>query len=126
MANTYKWRISQLIAYPEYQGKEQVVFMVVWRLEGTDGAGHFGEAYGTTPITIGPLTPFTPYADLTEAQVITWLEDALGTDGLAEIKEGVDRAVSLQANPPTVTPPLPWPSDVPPPLPIINPEVLDV
>lgn len=57
MANTYSWVISQLECYPEYDGHTDVVFTVHWRRQATDGAGHFGDIYGSPVIT--PALPWS-------------------------------------------------------------------
>jgi hypothetical protein len=113
MANSYEWFISNLMCYPEYQGQQNAVFKIVWRMDGTDGEGHFGQAYGTTPITFDPGQPFTPYDQLTPAIVVGWLEATLGQDGIAAVHEIVDRAINAQLNPVVVAPPLPWPDKEP-------------
>ena len=109
MANTYTWKIINLPCYPEHQGQQSVVFNVVWRLDGTDGNGHFGEAYGSTPITYDPTTPFTPFTQLQESEVIGWVETALGADGLANLHSYVDNAIQQQINPPVYNAVPPWP-----------------
>lgn len=120
MANTYTWFVSQLVCYPEHGGQNNVAFKIIWRMNGADGKGHFGEAYGSTPLDISNLNPFTPFEQLTEAQVIGWLEATLGVDGVAAVKEIVDNAISKQAIPPVVAPPLPWAPPEPAPMPLME------
>lgn len=71
MTTTYNWTIAQMDAYPEYEGQTDVVFTVHWTLNGTDGT-YNGYVYGSVGLTLDPEAPFTPYADLTEAQVVGW------------------------------------------------------
>jgi hypothetical protein len=78
-----------------------------WRLDGTDGEYTAG-VYGTVGLTLDPEAPFTPYADLTEAQVIGWVQDALGTEQVDAYEANVAAQIEAQINPPVVTPPLPW------------------
>lgn len=118
MANTYTWTIIQLPCYPEHQGQEAVVFNVIWRYNGTDGNGHFGEAYGSTPITFDPNAPFTPFPQLQESTVIGWVEAALGVDGLANLQNFVDREILLQMQPRVYNAVPPWPQ--PQPVPDLN------
>jgi hypothetical protein len=59
-------------------------------------------------VTIDPAVPFTPYADLTEAQVIGWVQDAMGEEVVAGYEANVAQQIADQINPPVVTPPLPW------------------
>ena len=53
---------------------------------------------------------FTPYDQLTEAQVIVWIQSALGEDGVAGIYVNIDAQVNAIQNPPPspVSEPLPW------------------
>lgn len=107
MANQYSWIISQLEAYPQHEGKTDVVFTVHWRRQATDGT-HHADVYGSQSVTLDPDAPFTPYANLTEAQVIGWLEDAMGAENVAAMDAALDTQIENQINPPVITPPLPW------------------
>lgn len=108
MANTYNWVISALECYPTHEGHTNVVFTVHWRRQATDGNGHTGDVYGSQAVTLNPDEPFTPYADLTEAQVIGWLEAAFGAETLAAQITALDQQIEDQINPPVIRPPLPW------------------
>ena len=107
MSNTYNWLISQLECYPEHEGHSDVVFTVHWRRQATDGT-HNADIYGSQSVTLDAEAPFTPYADLTEAMVIGWLEDAMGAETLAAQEAALDQQIANQINPPVVTPALPW------------------
>ncbi len=107
MSNTYTWIISQLEAYPQHEGKTDVVFTVHWRRQATDGT-HNADIYGSQSIALNPDEPFTPYADLTEAEVIGWLETAFGAEQLASQVAALDKQIEDQINPPILKPPLPW------------------
>lgn len=107
MANTYSWIISQLECYPQHEGKTDVVFTIHWRRQATDGT-YTADVYGTQSVTLDPDAPFTPYANLTQADVEGWLEDAMGADKVAEMDAALDTQIENQINPPVITPPLPW------------------
>jgi hypothetical protein len=53
-----------------------------------------------------PEGTFTPYADLTQDQVLGWIW-ANGVDQQAT-EQAVQTNIDNQINPPIVTPPLPW------------------
>jgi len=108
MANQYSWQIAQLECYPEHDNHTDVVFTVHWRRQATDGNGHNGDIYSSLAITLDPDAPFTAYADLTEAQVIGWLEAAFGAETLAAQVASLDKQIENQINPPVIRPPLPW------------------
>jgi len=108
MANNYNWIISALECYPQHEGQTDVVFVVHWDRLASDGEGHNARIYGSQSVTLDAEAPFTPYADLTEAMVIGWLEDAMGAETLAAQIVGLDQQIENQINPPVVSPPLPW------------------
>jgi hypothetical protein len=107
MAIVYTWTVAQMDAYPEYEGQTDVVFTVHWRLNGVDGEYTAG-VYGSVGLTLDPGATFTPYVDLTETQVIGWVQSALGEEQVAAYEANVADQIENEINPPVVTPPLPW------------------
>jgi len=107
MATVITWVVQQMECYPEKDGETDVVFTVHWRCNGVDGE-YTGTSYGTQSVTLDPDAPFTPYADLTQDQVIGWVKSAMGDERVAEIEASVTAQIENQRNPPVVTPPLPW------------------
>jgi hypothetical protein len=107
MTVTNTWAVVQMDAYPEYEGHTDVVFTVHWTLTGTDGEYDAG-VYGSVGLTLDPEAKFTPYADLTQAQVIGWVKDALGEEQVTSYEDGVANQIAALINPPVVNPPLPW------------------
>jgi hypothetical protein len=107
MTISHNWTVSQLDCYPEYEGHTDVVFVCHWRMDGTDGK-HTAGVYGTVDLTLDPETAFTPYASLTQAQVIGWVQDALGEEQVASYEENVANQIAALVNPPVVSPALPW------------------
>ena len=101
------WNVVSMDAYPELDGETDVVFSVHWQLNGTDGT-YNGSVYGSVGVTLDPDAPFVPYASLTQAQVIGWVQDALGEEQVASYEANVAQQIENQINPPVVTPPLPW------------------
>jgi 3',5'-cyclic AMP phosphodiesterase CpdA len=107
MTITNTWAVQQMDCYPEEDGETDVVFTVHWTLTGTDGT-YTGYVYGTQSVSIDPDVPFTPYADLTETQVIGWVKSAMGEEQVASYEANVAEQIADQIDPPVVTPPLPW------------------
>jgi len=107
MAITNTWAVVQMDAYPEYEGNADVVFTVHWTLNATDGE-HAGGVYGSVGLTLDPEATYVPYANLTEAQVIGWVKDALGEEQVAAYEANVAEQIANQINPPVVSPALPW------------------
>jgi trans-2-enoyl-CoA reductase len=92
---TYAWVISQLDCAPQQDNLNDVVKTIHWRYQATDGT-YTADCYGS----IG-----TGDADLTQEQVIAWLESSLDVEAL---QEGLAGQLASLANPPIVSPALPW------------------
>ena len=107
MLITNTWAVVQMDCYPEYEGEADVVFAVHWRLDATDGIYAAG-AYGSIGVSLDEGSNFTPFADLTEEQVIGWVQDALGEEQVAALEANVAKQIADQASPPVVSPTLPW------------------
>ena len=107
MANTYSWVISQLEAYPEHEGKQDVVFTVHWRRQATDGL-HFADVYGSQGIEFNPDDSFISFSSLTQSEVEGWLEAAMGAERIADMDAALDTQIANIINPPVIRPALPW------------------
>lgn len=107
MATTYNWTINMLECVPDANGLQNIVQTIHWKLSGDDSVNSTSIQKVTT---ITPPTPgsFIQYSSLTEEQVITWLTDTLGEQGVAEAKASIDTLLDLISNPPVITPELPW------------------
>ena len=101
---TFNWNIIQLNAYPEKDGKQDVVITVHWTLEGVEGE-HTGSSYGSVGVTLDPNAPYTAYADLTKDQVLDWVWASVNKD---ETEVSVQAQINQKKNPTVVTPALPW------------------
>lgn len=107
MAITYTWTIEGMSTMPTPE--PDFVVNVRWKLTGTDGT-HTASIDGDTQKAQVEGDTFTPYANLTEAQVLGWVQDDLGENGIANYQANVDGQINSMINPP-VSPtnePLPW------------------
>lgn len=82
-----------------------VVVFIVGQLVGFNGEKHASVGFNYQP-TLDSSQPFTPYADLTESQVIQWVQDGLGPTKVSELKAKVD-ALLAETSTATILP-LPW------------------
>lgn len=105
---TFAWQFTALEVLPAYQGLNDVVEAVHWRLVADDGNGHIAEVYGEQ--TAGPPDPqnFTPFDNLTATQVQGWVEDAMGAAGVNELQAVLIGQINEQINPTCVTLTPPW------------------
>ena len=106
------WIIERLLVKPTAGTYTDVVITADWRCNGTETIGtgddaktYSGTCYGSTSFQ-PPSGEFTPYEDLTEAQVLSWCY-ANGVDQAA-IEANVTQQINDQINPPVIAPPLPW------------------
>lgn len=108
MANTYKWIISSLECYPNYNGLEKIVFNIHWRRQANDERGNIGDVCGMQKIEISVNNNFIPYENLTEGDVIEWLQESIGIEEINAINDELDKQIENQVNPSIISPPLPW------------------
>ena len=115
MSNNYEWVIETLDCYPTYESQTNLVFVAHWRCNATSTETHTvnGQAvpytasiYSTCPVTYIAGSPFTPYAQLTQQQVLGWIWGS----GVSEsgTQTALDTMIANQINPPVVSPALPW------------------
>ena len=101
MAITYNWTIGNL----EYNNdSDKGVVIAHWRCTGVDGE-YSASAYSTQSFTPDPSADgYVAYADLTEATVIGWVQNALDTDAIeASLQDNID----AQKTPATLSG-MPW------------------
>ena len=101
----FTWTVTQMDCYPQAEGQTDVVFTVHWTCSGTDGT-YNGSVYSTCNVTYEAGTPYTPYDQLTQDQVLGWIW-AGGVDQ-ASAEAAVQTQIDNQINPPVTSPALPW------------------
>ena len=109
MNPTITWTIEWMQCYPQAEGETDVVFNVGWRCNGilVDGDKTYtGTVYSTQAVTYVAGSPYTPYQDLTESQVLGWIW-AAGVDQ-ASAEAAVTSQIQQQITPTVISPPLPW------------------
>ena len=98
------WIIERLLTKPVEGPNTDVIITADWRCNGSQDS-YSGTCYGSCSFA-PPSGSFTPYPDLTEAQVLDWCY-ANGVDQAA-IEANVTAQIEAQINPPVVVLPLPW------------------
>lgn len=104
---TYSWTINALNTYPEFEGKQDVVFTILATYTGTDGTYSSNVKIGQSLI-INENSPFTPYANLTEQQVLGWLTNSLTPQQINQMQSTISTQIIADNQPPFVQLPLPW------------------
>lgn len=110
MANTYTWNCKTVDVYPTYESQTDVVYNVHWILEGesdqqdTEGNNYMATVYNSQALSLEDIgSDFIPFADLTNAIVAGWVESALGTEKVDELKSAIDNKIDEQINPTSET-----------------------
>ena len=97
MATQITWRINEL----ERQSTDGLVTVVHWGADAVDGE-HAASVYST--VTLGRSGSFTPFGDLTEAQVISWVQGAVDKDA---VEATLNAQIEAKKQPQVLTG-LPW------------------
>ena len=121
---TILWLIERLLTKPVDGSNTDVVITADWRCNGSQES-FSGTCYGSCSFA-PPSGSFTPYDQLTEAQVLDWCF-ANGVDQAA-IEANVTAQIQNQIDPPVVSLPLPWVPPamiVPPMLPQVEPVLVN-
>ena len=101
---TISWIIERLLVRKVEGTHTDVVITADWRCNGSQDQ-YSGTCYGSCSFA-PPSGEFTPYDQLSEAQVLNWCYEN-GVDKTA-IEANVTQQINDQINPPVVTLPLPW------------------
>lgn len=80
---------------------DDTVVRVHWAYTGTLGERSAGVG-GVTDLVRDPLAPFTPFAQLTEEQVASWVQGAWSAEEKAERESAIESQLAV------ATPSLPW------------------
>lgn len=126
MALTYTWAVTSLKKTTDIAlGIDNVVVQTTWTCTGTDEDGDSGTFNGATPFPLSTVDPatFIPYEDLTEADVIGWIQAVV----VGSYKEHVDaqimKQIALIKDPVVEVPNGDFPWDPPAPAPTPEPPV---
>ena len=96
--------------YTLQQPDPDYVVNAIWEVTGVDGT-NTASIGGNTQFEVNQDQPdFIPFAQLTEALVVGWVQESLGETGVANFEANVNGQIESQKNPPVspVNTPLPW------------------
>jgi hypothetical protein len=91
MATTYTWAIAQM----DRLTSDGFVVTVHYRVNAVDG-DYTASTYGTVGYTEQQGEQYIPYAELTEAEVVGWVQESLGKD---TVEEGLAAQIEVEKNP---------------------------
>lgn len=105
---TFTWAVDAL--YTEtIAGQQDYVVIANYTLVGVDGE-YEASISGISQFSTESVSEFIPYADLTNAIVVGWIQEELGVDGVANLEACVQGQIDSLINPPVapVNTPLPF------------------
>ena len=102
---TYKWIFSAFDCKISEEGMQDVVTTVHWRYNGTNEDGISAEVYGAQGVGEPNPDAFTPYPELSEEQVIGWMESVIDMEAM---NANIDAQIEAIINPVNVTLQAPW------------------
>lgn len=97
MALTYTWKIKSLKKQDDPSVElNDIIVQTYWECTGTDADGNSGTFHGATPFEPDQVDPdnFTTYENLTEAQVIGWIQDVVNNN--PGYKAHIDQQIQKQ------------------------------
>ena len=95
----FDWIISAMECKVKEDNLSDVVILVHWRYNATSEE-YFADTYGATSVPMPTGEDFTPYAELTKEQVVSWLENTLDVE---EMQINLNNQIDLLINPINVT-----------------------
>jgi hypothetical protein len=87
---TFEWNCRTVDVHPTEGEYTDVVYNVHWRVTGTsdqvdpEGNAYTSTSIGTQVLDTSTITDFIPFADLTNAEVVQWTKDTMGTEQVDE------------------------------------------
>ena len=105
MAITFEFKVKQLEVAPILGDLENVVTRVRYDYIGTDEEGNTATFTGATPMPAPNSEAYKPFEELTEPDVISWLEEVADKP---HMQERITKAIREKITPKNVDMPLPW------------------
>ena len=107
MSLVYTWQFASLDVVFDKDGMQDVVQTIHWILKAQDG-DYVSSCYGTVGVGKPDSQSFTPYQQLTEAEVQAWTEQAMGQERVDQYKTDLAGKIEEQKAPKRGPLPMPW------------------
>lgn len=101
------WTVTGLLVKPQAEGLTDVVYIVDWLCSDTDGTNEARKG-GKTEVPAPAGGTFVPFDQLTEAEIVGWVQAQLGPEQVAAIEADLNVQILYMQQPPVVEMPLPW------------------
>ena len=108
---TYNWNCRTVDAYVEQNEEADVVYNVHWIVTGVSdienpnspNTFYQSTSIGTQVLDTSAIVNFIPFADVTNEEVVTWTQDAMGAEQVTAIETGIASQIESKIHPTTVT-----------------------
>lgn len=107
MSITYTWAV-RTVKTCTVENQAGYIFQTYWDKTGTDEDGNVGSFAGATPFTPAITGDFTPFEQLTEAQVLGWIQAVVVGDYEAHVNGQIQKAIDAKKAQVQEAPELPW------------------
>ncbi len=108
MTTIFTWNLETMEVAPEENGLTDVVKLLHWHLSAYDGVNSVSD-YSTVRFGAADPDNFIPFEDLTEEEVLGWLEASIN---VTQIKAELQQKLIDLAVPPLVYKRAPWAPDI--------------
>jgi len=108
MAITYTLTPTSMLVAADESGQQDVVVKVYWTYTAVDGLYSATNSFGYTNVTYTSGQPFTPYDQLTQAQVTQWVLGSWTPEQTTANQQPLANSIAAQQAAQYATPPLPW------------------
>jgi hypothetical protein len=105
MAITFTFKVNKIEIAPSLDGLTDVVTRVRYDYKGIDENGNEGTFAGATPMPLPDSEHYKPFEELTEDDVISWLEAVADKP---HMQEKIANQIEAKIAPKYVDTPLPW------------------
>ena len=97
MALTYEWKLTGL-KKRDTADLNDLVIGTRWELKGTNDSGVYGTFSGATPLDIPDADEegYIAYADLTETQVLGWIQDIVSGSSSTNYMDHINEQIEKQ------------------------------
>jgi hypothetical protein len=101
MSISYTWFIPKdnSIFTSNTAGQNNVITTIRYEISANDGT-NTATRMGSTNFTYKQGDPFTPFENLTESQLIGWIQNSIGSNKISTIQTQLARELNNMANPP--------------------------
>ena len=106
---TFEWNCKTVDVHPTEGEYTDVVYNIHWIVTGTsdqvdpEGNAYTSTSIGTQMLDTSTITDFIPFADLTNAEVVQWTTDTMGTEQVDKLEAGIESSISEEINPTSIT-----------------------